>query len=344
SAPDSDEDFGAWIASLQSPHPDEAICAALQVVEAAYQGALAKPDDLAESLLHLLGRGGGQAHAAAWALAWLGVDQNTALQGPRRRGRNRLAPPLGTQHSTDASATVWQPTAQHVQTLLNALTAAGESPTDLKRHLLSLLARAADQVAVLQPPLLSPALLAALDHQLAAGLVRNEKLPEALRSDGLVVLALYGRETQLQAIAQDADVPVAMRRLAIECLGLVASRSPAGQQRQRIEEFLVAQLRGDCLDLLITGEAGWAEHDRRLPLLQGAARALQLAAAADLALLGKGPGRSPFKSAKLLRGGSWFCDPAYCRSAYRSGVLPGSRHDGFGFRVCCLPQDLFFTL
>jgi hypothetical protein len=62
-------------------------------------------------------------------------------------------------------------------------------------------------------------------------------------------------------------------------------------QRQRIEEFLVAQLRGDCLDLLITGEAGWAEHDRRLPLLQGAARALQLAAAADLPLLGNGPRR-----------------------------------------------------
>jgi formylglycine-generating enzyme required for sulfatase activity len=291
SAPDSDEDSGAWIANLQSPHPDEAICAALQVVEAAYQGALDKPDDLAESLLLLLGRGGGQAHAAAWALAWLGVDQNTAMQGPRRRGRNRLAPPLGTQHTTDASATVWQPTAQHLETLLNALTAAGESATDLKRHLLSLLARAADQGAVLQPSLLSPALLAALDQQLAAGLVRNEKQPEELRSDGLVVLALYGRETQLLAMAQDADVPVALRRLAIECLGLVASRSPAGQQRQRIEEFLVAQLHGDCLDLLITGEAGWAEHDRRLPLLQGAARALQLAAAADLPLLGNGPRR-----------------------------------------------------
>jgi formylglycine-generating enzyme required for sulfatase activity len=291
SAPGTADDSGAWIASLQSLHPDEAICAALQVLEEAYQGTLAKPDDLAESLLLLLGRGGGQAHAAAWALAWLGVDQNTATQGARRRGRNRLAPPLDSNYASQASATVWQPTAQHLKTLLDALTAAGESASDLKRHLLSLLARAADQGAVLQPPLLSPALLAALDHHLAAGLVRNEKQPNELRSDGLVVLALYGRETQLQAIAQDADVPVALRQLAIECLGLVASRSPAGQQRQRIEEFLVAQLRGDCLDLLITGEAGWAEHDRRLPLLQGAARALQLAAAADLPLLGNGPRR-----------------------------------------------------
>jgi formylglycine-generating enzyme required for sulfatase activity len=157
--------------------------------------------------------------------------------------------------------------------------------------LLSLLARAADQGAVLQPSLLSPALLAALDQQLAAGLVRNEKQPEELRSDGLVVLALYGRETQLLAMAQDADVPVALRRMATECLGLLASRSNDALQRQRIEEFLVAQLRSDCLDLLITGEADWAEHDRRLPLLQGAARALQLAAAADLPLLGNGPRR-----------------------------------------------------
>jgi formylglycine-generating enzyme required for sulfatase activity len=36
---------------------------------------------------------------------------------------------------------------------------------------------------------------------------------------------------------------------------------------------------------------GWAEHDARLPLLQGAARGLQLAASTDLPLLGSGPGR-----------------------------------------------------
>ncbi|MFM9103168.1 MAG: hypothetical protein ACKOPS_18290, partial [Cyanobium sp.] len=45
------------------------------------------------------------------------------------------------------------------------------------------------------------------------------------------------------------------------------------------------------MDLLVEGEAGWAEHDRRLPLLQGASRGLQLAASADLPLLGSGPGR-----------------------------------------------------
>lgn len=39
------------------------------------------------------------------------------------------------------------------------------------------------------------------------------------------------------------------------------------------------------------GAAGWAEHDRRLPLLQGAARGMQLAASEDLPLFGSGPDR-----------------------------------------------------
>jgi formylglycine-generating enzyme required for sulfatase activity len=42
---------------------------------------------------------------------------------------------------------------------------------------------------------------------------------------------------------------------------------------------------------------------------------------------------------RLLRGGSWDLHPAYCRSAYRDNLLPVIRLNGFGFRVCCLPQD-----
>ena len=45
----------------------------------------------------------------------------------------------------------------------------------------------------------------------------------------------------------------------------------------------------------------------------------------------------PLKS-KLLRGGSWNLDPAYCRSAFRANPHPDNR-SGLGFRVCCLPQD-----
>ena len=42
---------------------------------------------------------------------------------------------------------------------------------------------------------------------------------------------------------------------------------------------------------------------------------------------------------RLLRGGSWFSDPRFCRSAYRLDGHPDFRSLSFGFRVCCLPQD-----
>jgi formylglycine-generating enzyme required for sulfatase activity len=42
---------------------------------------------------------------------------------------------------------------------------------------------------------------------------------------------------------------------------------------------------------------------------------------------------------RLLRGGSWFYNPRYCRSACRANYPPGHQGFNFGFRVCCLPQD-----
>lgn len=39
-------------------------------------------------------------------------------------------------------------------------------------------------------------------------------------------------------------------------------------------------------------------------------------------------------SLRVLRGGSWFNGPAYCRSATRDSFAPDYRSDNIGFRVC----------
>ncbi|WP_204140733.1 formylglycine-generating enzyme family protein [Halomicronema sp. CCY15110] len=38
---------------------------------------------------------------------------------------------------------------------------------------------------------------------------------------------------------------------------------------------------------------------------------------------------------RILRGGSCFVFPWFCRSAYRYNITPGDRSNGLGFRVCC---------
>jgi formylglycine-generating enzyme required for sulfatase activity len=43
-------------------------------------------------------------------------------------------------------------------------------------------------------------------------------------------------------------------------------------------------------------------------------------------------------SRKLLRGGSWFFFPRFCRSAYRFRYQPDGAIFFVGFRVVCLPQ------
>ncbi len=132
--------------------------------------------------------------------------------------------------------------------------------------------------------------------QTLADLLRAEAAPLADREDAALVLALIGAEEPLRHCLAKLDSPVALRRRAAESLGLLARRCgkadpQAIEQRQRIEADLESWLRSEALNLLVEDAEGWAEHDARLPLLQGASRGLQLAASADLPFLGSGPGR-----------------------------------------------------
>ncbi|MFN9645563.1 MAG: formylglycine-generating enzyme family protein, partial [Cyanobacteriota bacterium] len=125
----------------------------------------------------------------------------------------------------------------------------------------------------------------------------NDELPGEEREEAAVVLGLIGSEPGIEALeglALDRKQPPELRRAALEALGLAARDLPVGEGsklRSRIEAFLEKQLRADALDLLVAGAEGWAEHDCRLPVLQGASRGLQLAVSAELPLLGSGPGR-----------------------------------------------------
>jgi formylglycine-generating enzyme required for sulfatase activity len=111
------------------------------------------------------------------------------------------------------------------------------------------------------------------------------------REDAALVLALIGAEEPLRQCLANLEAPVALRRRAAESLGLLAKRCGEKSRRQRIADELEGWLRSEPLNLVVEDAAGWAEHDARLPLLQGASRGLQLAASADLPLLGSGAGR-----------------------------------------------------
>jgi formylglycine-generating enzyme required for sulfatase activity len=130
------------------------------------------------------------------------------------------------------------------------------------------------------------------------------------REAAAIALAAQGGVAAARALAAALEAPspveaeprepcpaaVTLRRQVLEGLGLALTglwgvEAGLSEERQRLLFLLEQHLRADALDLLVEGEEGWAEHDRRLPLLQGASRGLQLAAAADLPLLGSGPGR-----------------------------------------------------
>ncbi len=110
-----------------------------------------------------------------------------------------------------------------------------------------------------------------------------------LRSDALDVLIEPVNDPAVVAMAQEA----AKRKVAAQ-----VAQARAGGQLEKIKEAQLIQMirqaeeQAAQQELWAMGASpGWAEHDARLPPLQGAARGLQLAASVDLPLLGSGPGR-----------------------------------------------------
>ena len=140
----------------------------------------------------------------------------------------------------------------------------------------------------------------------ALGRVLNSaQQDQEVRQNAAIALAAQGGVDSARALAELLESPMpagadhagalVVLCTALEGLGLaLAGLREASQaiEREELQQLLERQLHVDALDLLVTDEAGWAEHDRRLPLLQGASRGLQLAVSADLPLLGSGPGRA----------------------------------------------------
>jgi len=138
-----------------------------------------------------------------------------------------------------------------------------------------------------------------------AGVLTSDQQDSPVRQAAAIALAVQGGEAAARALAElvegsmpsgaDAAGAVALRRTALEGLGLALAglrEASYAKTKEELQQLLERQLHADALDLLVSGEEGWAEHDRRLPLLQGASRGLQLAAPTDMPLLGNGPGRA----------------------------------------------------
>jgi formylglycine-generating enzyme required for sulfatase activity len=125
--------------------------------------------------------------------------------------------------------------------------------------------------------------------------LRDGELPIEERSEAATVLGLIGAEVAVAALEQvmgEEAQPVALRRAATEALGLsAAGEGQSEKNRKEITAALERQLRHQRLEVEVNEESDWKRIDAVLPLLQGASRALQLAASLELPLLGSGPGR-----------------------------------------------------
>ena len=115
------------------------------------------------------------------------------------------------------------------------------------------------------------------------------ELERWLRSEPLEVRIEEVHEPALLAEARQA----AQQEVAAQVAEALASGQFAGVSDEQLLAA-IPQLEEQAAQqqLWANGKSpSWAEHDARLPLLQGAARGLQLAASADLPLAGSGPGR-----------------------------------------------------
>ena len=104
-------------------------------------------------------------------------------------------------------------------------------------------------------------------------------------------------DVRIEAVSEPTAVAAAREAARLQVATQVAQARASGQlgtitEAQLRQMILEAEEQIAQQELWAMGASpGWAEHDARLPLLQGASRGLQLAASADLPLLGSGPGQ-----------------------------------------------------
>jgi len=119
-----------------------------------------------------------------------------------------------------------------------------------------------------------------------------QELEGWLRSDGL--------DVRIEVVNDDEPALVEVDRQAAKQMVAEnmqqARKNPWGPVRVSHDQLqeMVQQAEHKAKQQRLCAEgkaAGWAEHDRRLPLLQGASRGLQLAMATELPLLGSGLGQ-----------------------------------------------------
>jgi formylglycine-generating enzyme required for sulfatase activity len=168
---------------------------------------------------------------------------------------------------------------------LSACLADGAAPVELRR-------RAAESLGLLAKRSGDPEQRERIERQLEAVLrgapldVRIEVELDVEQLDPAMLKQLW-EQTQrqvaeaLQQAIQSGQLPPGLSEEQLRSLF-----------EQAVQQQLQEKLKGLQSELWAKGDApGWQEHDERLPLLQGASRGLQLAASADMPLLGSGPGR-----------------------------------------------------